>query len=418
KAEISYNIAPELKTQTSFFAFVVIGRNASVAFNNTSVMLNPPTSHYEFLGPPGALLTSFGVCIVSFALFFLCTEDGCPPKELEIKWNKFWSWKITGLYLVWWILLLAMTIIVPGNYVQGTKLRDGKNLSYKMNGFRIFILVYSITLAIAYKSPSTLAYLADNFLPLISVTSLFSFLLAVFVYFRSYKSSAMLALGGNSSSGIYNWFIGRELNPRISILNLHDLDLKEWCELRPGLILWTILNLSFAMKQYVSLGYVQLSMILVNIFQFMYVWDSLYNEPAVLTTMDITTDGFGFMLSFGDLSWVPTTYSLQARYLSLFPRDFSTKMMAMVIVTQIVGYYIFRSSNSQKNEFRKDPNASTVKHLKFLETKAGSLLLISGWWGTARHINYLGDWIMACSWCLTTGFNTPITYFYVVYFAV
>ena len=31
--------------------------------------------------------------------------------------------------------------------------------------------------------------------------------------------------------------------------------------------------------------------------------------------MDITTDGFGFMLAFGDLAWVPFIYSLQARYL-------------------------------------------------------------------------------------------------------
>lgn len=38
-------------------------------------------------------------------------------------------------------------------------------------------------------------------------------------------------------------------------------------------------------------------------------------ERAILTTMDITTDGFGFMLAFGDLSWVPFTYTLQARYL-------------------------------------------------------------------------------------------------------
>ena len=29
--------------------------------------------------------------------------------------------------------------------------------------------------------------------------------------------------------------------------------------------------------------------------------------------MDITTDGFGYMLAFGDLAWVPFTYSLQAR---------------------------------------------------------------------------------------------------------
>ena len=31
--------------------------------------------------------------------------------------------------------------------------------------------------------------------------------------------------------------------------------------------------------------------------------------------MDITTDGFGFVLAVGDLMWVPLVYSLQARYL-------------------------------------------------------------------------------------------------------
>ena len=40
-------------------------------------------------------------------------------------------------------------------------------------------------------------------------------------------------------------------------------------------------------------------------------WDALYMEKAILTTMDITTDGFGYMLAFGDLSWVPFIYSLQ-----------------------------------------------------------------------------------------------------------
>ena len=35
---------------------------------------------------------------------------------------------------------------------------------------------------------------------------------------------------------------------------------------------------------------------------------------------DVTTDGFGFMLAFGDLVWVPFTYSLQTRYI-LVRRD-------------------------------------------------------------------------------------------------
>lgn len=54
--------------------------------------------------------------------------------------------------------------------------------------------------------------------------------------------------------------------------------------------------------------------------QALYVLDALYFEKAILTTMDITTDGFGFMLAFGDLAWVPFTYSLQARVLVDHPQ--------------------------------------------------------------------------------------------------
>ncbi len=101
-----------------------------------------------------------------------------------------------------------------------------------------------------------------------------------------------------------------ELNPRIG-----SLDLKEFCELRPGLIGWAVINLAMAVKQYQKTGSISLSMFIINLTQGVYVWDALYNEKAILTTMDITTDGFGYMLCFGDLAWVPFIYSLQARYL-------------------------------------------------------------------------------------------------------
>jgi delta14-sterol reductase len=70
-----------------------------------------------------------------------------------------------------------------------------------------------------------------------------------------------------------------------------------------------------------------------------------------------------------------------------------------------------------------------------MSTKSGSKLLIEGWWAWSRHPNYLyvplyilfsklgltspsGDILMALAWSLPTGFSTPITYFYVIYFAV
>ena len=83
-----------------------------------------------------------------------------------------------------------------------------------------------------------------------------------------------------------------------------------------------------------------------------------------------------------------------------------------------VGYWVFRGSNSEKDAFRRDPSGPAVAHLKSMTTKRGTRLLVSGWWGTARKINYTGDWMMGLAWCLCCGGVTPLAYFYAIYFAV
>jgi hypothetical protein len=45
------------------------------------------------------------------------------------------------------------------------------------------------------------------------------------------------------------------------------IDLKEFCELYPGIIGWAILNLAFAHKQMSETGSVSVAILLVNIFQ-------------------------------------------------------------------------------------------------------------------------------------------------------
>jgi len=124
------------------------------------------------------------------------------------------------------------------------------------------------------------------------------------------------------------------------------------------------------------------------------------------------------MLAFGDLAWVPFTYTTQARYLVDHPVDLSAIAFVGIVVLKVVGMSIFRFANSQKDAFRRDPNAPSVRHLKYIETKRGTRLITSGWWGIARHFNYLGDWIAALSWCLPTGFGSPVPYFYFIYFVV
>jgi delta14-sterol reductase len=105
-------------------------------------------------------------------------------------------------------------------------------------------------------------------------------------------------------------------------------------------------------------------MILVCLFEAIYVLDALYFESAILTTMDITTDGFGYMLAFGDLSWVPFVYSTQARYLvDHYPGyDLNDGLIYVLIIVaiKVLGYWMFRGSNSEKNAFRTNPNDPSV----------------------------------------------------------
>jgi len=322
----------------------------------------------------------------------------------------------------WMAYCVALHVLLPGIVKEGTVLPDGTRLTYKLNGMSVLLVTVVLVIAGIKTETLNLGWVHANFLALLTAGVGFAFLFSFALYFGSFASGSgdegeskkLLAKGGNTGNSLYDFFIGRELNPRIG----RAFDLKVFCELTPGLIGWVLLDLGFAHEQFRRLGNVSPAMILVCLFQGLYVVDALWFEPAILTTMDVTTDGFGFMLAFGDLVWVPFTYSLQARYVLERGPELDAKTLVAIVSVKVLGYAIFRGSNSQKNLFRTDPEDPRVKHLRYLPTRRGTRLLIDGWWGIARHVNYLGDWLMAWAWCLPCGFDHLIPYFYVAYFGV
>jgi delta14-sterol reductase len=393
----------------------------------------------------GAFATSFGLPLVCYLASFLCNDiTGCPiPSVLhpstitlaklkqETGWPGIWGlakWDVSAWVCGYYFLSLVLQAALPGVEGEGVALSDGGRLKYKFNGafdflnypnpvlispaFNSAALILSVCIAgTMLQGPDfpLWPFIWNNYTQIITVSLGIAFAAACFVYIHSFSvkkgdpDHRELAAGGISGNIIYDWFIGRELNPRITFPLIGTIDIKEFCELRPGLLGWVLMDLGFMAHQYKVYGFVSDSMILIVLFQTLYVLDALWMEPAILTTMDITTDGFGFMLAFGDLAWVPFIYSLQARYLAVYPVHLGITGILAVLAVQGFGYWIFRSSNNEKNRFRTNPNDPKIKHLKYMETASGSKLLISGWWGTARHINYLGDWIMAWSYCLPTG---------------
>ncbi|KAJ7599401.1 ERG4/ERG24 ergosterol biosynthesis protein [Mycena floridula] len=394
-------------------------------------ILNPKSTSYEFLGPPGTLFITVAVPITIYALYFGCSEEtgGCPPStdldylKTSIKqalsdenwWKNLWDTQAALIYLAWYAFCLLSWVILPGEWIEGVTMRTGEKKKYKMNALPTFLLAVGVTSGyICRYGPQSLSFVYEKWVGFITASLAMSVVQAILVYAMSFQEGKQLALGGNTGNVIYDFFIGRELNPSIG-----SFDIKTFNELRPGLILWVLIDIAMACEQASRRGgrleSITDSMWLVLAFQGWYVADSIYHEPAVLTTMDVTTDGFGFMLSVGDLALVPIVYSLQARYLVFNQIELGPLLTAAVFLTNLTGYYIFRAANGEKNDFR---NGKNHKNLSFFVTASGSKLITSGWWGRSRHPNYFGDIIMALAWSLPTGFNTPITYFYVIYFAV
>ena len=356
--------------------------------------------------------------------------SGCPAPSLlhpsslslstlkeQTNWPGFTgllNFKASAWMLAYYGFSILLQVFLPGKVVEGTTLRSGGKLQYKFNAFESALVTLGIAAVGTFFKGADFelwTFIWENYVQLITVNFLIAFFLASFVYHRSFTVKAgyhhkrELALGGKSGIMVYDWFMGRELNPRVDLPILGTIDIKAFCELRPGMLGWILLDLAFTAHQYKAHGYISDSMILVILFHSLYVLDALYMESAILTTMDITTDGFGFMLAAGDLLWLPFIYSLQARYLAVYPVNLGIVGVAGILFVQGLGYYIFRSANNQKNRFRTDPNDPRVSHLQFMKTKSGSKLLTSGWWGTVRHPNYTGDIIMALSYCLPTGIS-------------
>lgn len=400
--------------------------------------LNPVTINKDFGGAIGASTLTVFLPLVVLFLYLACNDQYIAEgvkidaskvaaifkEQILNDWkNVFVNSECWVFYLSWFFTLVGLDIFIPGKVISGVQLRDGTKLKYTINGFQLvgFLLVVlsSRVYLYGFHLPE-LDFLYDNFLGMMATSWIFSILLSFFVYFSSFLNLSgnqkngkgtkerILSVGGNSGNFLFDWFIGRELNPRIG-----EWDIKLFCELRPGLLLWSLLNLASLQRQYQRLGYVTNSMVLVNVLQFIYVIDGVLNEEGCLTMMDITTDGFGFMLAFGDLCWVPFCYCLQSRYLSLVEINLSSIAVSIVIGVMITGFYIFKASNIQKNKFRQ----GKLPHLRSIQTDRGTKLLIEGWWGVSQHINYFGDMLVALSWCLPTGFNTILTYFYVIYFS-
>lgn len=116
----------------------------------------------------------------------------------------------------------------------------------------------------------------------------------------------------------------------------------------------------------------------------------------------------------------------QGFYLAYNPIDLSLPIAAGILALGLAGYFVFRAVNAQKDYFRRTNGEGLIwgAKPKYLEAtyysgdgeERRSKLLLSGWWGVTRHMNYTGDLMGSLAYCLACGFAGHIMpYFYFVF---
>jgi protein-S-isoprenylcysteine O-methyltransferase Ste14 len=329
---------------------------------------------------------------------------------------KFWSHveaptlTSVGFYVLWIAFQVLLAALLPGRIVEGTPLEDGRRLDYRLNGLLALALTAGVATLAVWVGLLPGGFLFDQFGALVTTSNIVVLMGCLWI----------LALGRGQANAeerqlnlLEAYTVGACRNPRLG-----RFDLKFFCESRPSMILWVLIDLSLAAKQYELHGTVSNAMLLACFFQILYVVDYFWFEDAILSTWDIKHENFGFMLAWGCLVWIPFAYSLQPLYLVAHPEPLPWWGAAGILLLNLVGYYIFRTSNLQKHRFSSDPMEPIWgEKPEFIKTEHGNLLLTSGWWGISRHANYLGDWLMGLAWSLNCGFGRLIPYFYPVYFA-
>ena len=288
------------------------------------------------------------------------------------------------------VLLFLASLLLPGRRITGPD-ADGNERVYKLNGLALYLIVMIATCGAQASGVLSLSVLHTHLLALFVVANGFAFALSGWLYLRGVRKP-------HASPGSWrDFFYGVDAAP--SWLGL-DIKLFSYC---PSLIGLALFNASFAAVQYETYGELTLAMMLYQTFTFLYVLNYFQFEQGMIHTWDIVRERFGWMLVWGDYVLVPFFYCLPGWWLVHAPEPLSPAAAAGIVVLFVFGFWLFRGSNQQKHRFKRDSNVRIWgKPARTLEGR----LLVSGFWGIGRHLNYTGEICVYLAFALTTGFTS------------
>ncbi|TVY40798.1 Delta(24(24(1)))-sterol reductase, partial [Lachnellula subtilissima] len=393
------------------------------------------SGHFDFGGSFGVTMMMIGFPSLMYYMWIGATfyEGKFPAPEpgqsytdffkhlgnlvYEEAYPSLYAWEI---YWAFFIFEGACYCLLPGVYTYGKPLahEGGKQLKYYCSAVWSFYTTIVLAGVLHYTGIFPLYTIIDEFGPLMSVAICSGYLVAIIAYFSALARGAQHRMTGYP---LYDFFMGAELNPRL----FGVLDFKMFFEVRlPWYILFG-LTCGTAARQYEQFGYVSAEVCFLVMAHFF--------VCQCLLQGDMYYEKWGFMLIFWNLAGVPLSYCHCTLYLANHAPStyhWSPYVMAPLFISYLFMYWIWDTTNSQKNRFRAQERGTlverktfpqlpwqTVKNPRTIKTKTGDSILVDGWYGYARKIHYTCDLYFALTWGLVTGFNSPFPWFYPVFFA-
>lgn len=296
-------------------------------------------------------------------------------------------------------VIFILSVLLPGRWVNGyiTKPGSMEKMRYRLNGLPVLFVVVIIWFLLGYYNVLPYYWLYENRLYGLAGACVMGiiFTLAIVLPYPSVRKSFFADL-----------FFGRLENPQ---LWGGKVDAKMWLYLI-GAVMLELNVLSFAAHHYMLYGAmsspgIYLASALITYF----VVEYLIFEEVHLYTYDLFAERVGFKLGWGCIIFYPYFYSISLWATVNLPNPNTPAwLLCIYVLIFFCGWGLARGANMQKYFFKKYPGRAFLGIEPKTITDGKNILLISGFWGASRHINYLGEILMATGIILCTGYPSLI----------
>ncbi len=150
-----------------------------------------------------------------------------------------------------------------------------------------------------------------------------------------------------------------------------------------------------------------------------FVAEYLNFERVHLYTYDFLAERVGYKLGWGCLTFYPFFYCVGLWSLAERPNPHTPlPLLCLYGLTFFSGWVLSRGANLQKFFFKTDPARKAFGVLAPVAIEGGGKrILCSGFWGISRHVNYLGEILMAVGLTLSLGYPLDwVAWLYPLYY--